>query len=55
MPDISFFAAVQQVWTFFFGFFPAWFSAIFIVAIGLFIVDLGLKIAQLLKNLFWPF
>lgn len=55
MPDLGFFDAVQEVWSFLFGFFPDWFQAIIIVALGTFVVVLGLKLAKFLKDLFWPF
>lgn len=55
MPDLSFFDALQDVWSLFFGFFPDWFQLIMGVALGLIIFGLGIKLAQLLKDLFWPF
>lgn len=57
MPDVdlSFFDAVQAVWLFFFGFFPDWVQAMFVVAIGLFVVVIGLKLLKFLKDLLWPF
>lgn len=55
MPDLSFFDAVKAVWSIFFGFFPDWFQAMWAVALGLFVVVLGLKFAKFLKGLFWPF
>ena len=53
--DMSFFDAVVAVWSFFFGFFPGWVQAMFAVAIGLFVVVIGLKIVKFLKDLLWPF
>lgn len=57
MPDIdlSFFDAVQQVWSFFFGFFPSWFQLVMGVCLGIIIAAFGIKLAKLLKDLFWPF
>lgn len=55
MPDLGFFDAVQQVWTFFFGFFPDWFQAMLAVSLGTFVAVLGLLLAKFLKDLFWPF
>lgn len=53
--DLSFFDALQAVWTFFFGFFPSWVQAMFGVALGLFVAVIGLKLVKFLKDLFWPF
>lgn len=53
--DLSFFDAVQAVWSFFFGFFPDWVQAMFLVSIGLFVAVIGLKLLKFLKDLLWPF
>lgn len=53
--DLSFFDAVQSVWTLFFGFFPDWVQAMFLVSIGLFVAVVGLKLVKFLKDLLWPF
>ena len=53
--DLSFFDAVVAVWSFFFGFFPDWVQAMFLVAIGLFVTVIGLKLLKFLKDLLWPF
>lgn len=55
MPDLSFFDTITSVWSLFFGFFPGWFQAIVAASLGLMIAGLGIKLAKLLKDLFWPF
>lgn len=53
--DLSFFDTIKAVWVVMFGFFPSWFQALIGAALALFIVVLGLQLAQKAKDLFWPF
>ena len=55
MPDLSFFDSIKAVWSLFFGFFPDWFQLVMGVCLGLLITAFGIKLAKLLKDLFWPF
>lgn len=53
--DLSFFDVLTELWTVAFGFFPAWFQAIMGASLAFLVVAAGIKVAQLLKDLFWPF
>ena len=55
MPDLSFFDSIKAVWSLFFGFFPDWVQLVMGVCLGLLITAFGIKLAKLLKDLFWPF
>lgn len=53
--DLGFFEILQAVWEFFFGFSPEWVQATLLVALGLMIAVIGLKLLKFLKDLLWPF
>lgn len=53
--DLSFFDAIEAVWTIMFGFFPSWFQAIALTTFGLTVAGFGLKLIKFLKDLLWPF
>lgn len=53
--DLSFFDVLTELWTVLFGFFPDWFQVIMAASLAFIVAAAGIKVAKLLKDLFWPF